>query len=375
MTPLAAYVLLFLAVGVGFIFVHLVVGKLIRPSKKNPEKDTIYECGEPTIGSAWVQFDLRFYVVALLFVIFDVEVAFFFPWAEVFGKANAIRNAPTPRSPKELPEEHNAFANKVLDLAVPPGSKSGDRSRTFWEGVKALTDQKTEQKQLVEEYGGRLRATVSRVNEEQEAESRKIAEAAKKLPESVLKQLQGALTPPIAGPAPKMKLPSGAEMLQRELGERAAQVKDILEGTSLGKLRELKYDDIELAYRPAVLKLMAKHLPRELESVRAMAKRQAGELREVADAFLAAADPQQRRVFEGVNVEMMDTLATYKVTDARNAATNLAWLAFFEIVVFFGVLLVGFAYLWRRGDLAWVRSTAAESSAPIRELEAVGKGS
>ena len=82
MTPLAAYLLLFVAVGVGFIFVHLLAGKLIRPTKPDAEKRTIYECGEPTIGSAWIQFDLRFYVVALLFVIFDVEVAFFFPWAD-----------------------------------------------------------------------------------------------------------------------------------------------------------------------------------------------------------------------------------------------------------------------------------------------------
>src|SRR5947208_6720351 len=90
MTPLVAYLLLFVAVGVGFIFVHLMAGKFFRPNRPDPEKKTIYECGEPTIGSAWVQFDLRFYVVALLFVIFDVEVAFFFPWAEVFGKANAV---------------------------------------------------------------------------------------------------------------------------------------------------------------------------------------------------------------------------------------------------------------------------------------------
>src|SRR5215469_1095227 len=90
MTPPVAYLLLFVAVGAGFIFVHLVAGKFVRPSKMDAEKGTIYECGEPTIGSAWVQFDLRFYVVALLFVIFDVEVAFFFPWAEVFGKANAL---------------------------------------------------------------------------------------------------------------------------------------------------------------------------------------------------------------------------------------------------------------------------------------------
>ncbi len=93
MTPLAAYALLFVAVGIGFIFVHLMAGKMIRPHNPNASKGTIYECGEPTIGSAWIQFDLRFYVVALLFVIFDVEVAFFFPWAEVFGKANAVASA------------------------------------------------------------------------------------------------------------------------------------------------------------------------------------------------------------------------------------------------------------------------------------------
>jgi NADH-quinone oxidoreductase subunit A len=87
---LVGYLILFVAVGFGFIFVHLVVGKLLRPAKPVAEKLTIYECGEPTIGSAWIQFDLRFYVVALLFVIFDVEVAFFFPWAVVFGKANTL---------------------------------------------------------------------------------------------------------------------------------------------------------------------------------------------------------------------------------------------------------------------------------------------
>src|SRR3954471_9961267 len=115
MPGLVGYVLLFVATGVGFIFVHLVAGKLIRPARPDPEKSTIYECGEPTIGSAWVQFDLRFYVVALLFVIFDVEVAFFFPWAEIFGKANALVATPEPKTAAE----YNALAKKVLDLATP----------------------------------------------------------------------------------------------------------------------------------------------------------------------------------------------------------------------------------------------------------------
>jgi NADH-quinone oxidoreductase subunit A len=90
MTTLVFYLVVFLAVGVFFLFIHLVIGRVVRPVRPEPEKLTIYECGEPTIGSAWVQFDLRYYVIALLFVIFDVEVAFFFPWATVFGKANTL---------------------------------------------------------------------------------------------------------------------------------------------------------------------------------------------------------------------------------------------------------------------------------------------
>lgn len=102
MPGLLGYILLFLVVGIGFILVHLLVGKLVRPAKPNPEKLTIYECGEPTIGSAWVQFDLRFYVIALLFVIFDVEVVFFFPWAVVFGQAATLAKESLPESDRTL---------------------------------------------------------------------------------------------------------------------------------------------------------------------------------------------------------------------------------------------------------------------------------
>src|ERR1700728_1459663 len=91
---LVFFIAVFGVVGAFFLFIHLVMGSFIRPRIPDPEKLTIYECGEPTVGSAWIQFDLRFYVVALLFVIFDVEVAFFFPWAEVFGKANQLANLP-----------------------------------------------------------------------------------------------------------------------------------------------------------------------------------------------------------------------------------------------------------------------------------------
>ena len=103
MTHLVFYLLVFFVVGVFFLFFHLMLGKLIRPARPDAEKMTIYECGEPTIGSAWIQFDLRYYVVALLFVIFDVEVAFFFPWAVVFGGVNALAN-PDLRPPERRQE-------------------------------------------------------------------------------------------------------------------------------------------------------------------------------------------------------------------------------------------------------------------------------
>ena len=87
---IVAYMAIFALTGVAFLFVNLLVGMLLRPHDPHPEKLEIYECGEPTIGSSFVQFDLRFYVVALLFIIFDVEVAFFFPWAAVFGKSTNL---------------------------------------------------------------------------------------------------------------------------------------------------------------------------------------------------------------------------------------------------------------------------------------------
>ncbi len=68
------------AIGIG----TLLIGKLIRPHNPGGMKNEIYECGEPTVGPAWVQFDLRFYVLALLFVVFDVEIALLYPWAVVY---------------------------------------------------------------------------------------------------------------------------------------------------------------------------------------------------------------------------------------------------------------------------------------------------
>ena len=213
---LAVYCLLFTAVGVGFIFVHLVLGKLIRPNRPGAEKKAIYECGEPTIGSAWIQFDLRFYVVALLFVIFDVEVAFFFPWAEVFGRANDVASLQKPTDAAS----YRDYCRKVLALA-PTSAPHGPEYQAY----RTLAD-------------------------------------------------------------------------MRDLGE---------------------FD--------------------RLQHERAVVDAGWGDLPEPRD--------------QG------------PVSDAR----TLAWMAFIDILVFFGVLLVGFAYLWRRGDLAWVRSVAAERAEPPAPAE------
>jgi NADH-quinone oxidoreductase subunit A len=194
MSGLVGYLVMFVIIGVGFVFVHLMIGKLIRPSKPSAEKATIYECGEPTIGSAWIQFDLRFYVVALLFVIFDVEVAFFFPWAIVFGQSNNLSHTAPPQT---------------------------DAARLAY-----------------------------------------------------IEQLR-TLVPP-----------------------------------------EMQTDE-----QKAIVKL--------------------------ADATEA----ERTQAAERINTQ---------VEKDRAAAKSNAWLAFIDILVFFGVLLIGFAYLWARGDLKWVRSLASE---------------
>src|SRR5437867_9726223 len=60
------------------------LGMLLRPANPHPAKLTTYECGEPPIGPAWINFNIRFYLIALVFVIFDVELAFIYPVVTVF---------------------------------------------------------------------------------------------------------------------------------------------------------------------------------------------------------------------------------------------------------------------------------------------------
>jgi NADH-quinone oxidoreductase subunit A len=220
MTALVFYLVVFVALGVFFLFIHLMIGKVVRPARPAPEKLTIYECGEPTVGSAWIQFDLRYYVVALLFVIFDVEVAFFFPWAVVFGTTNTLADP-------SLTEVERAATDSKLALGLPKVPGEGE---SFGELVS------------------RRDRLLQRRNE-----------------------------------------------LQASMGQ-GKSAKEIQAVTSeLAKLQE--------------------RIDKEA--------------------------PANRQV-----------------------ASEFSWLALVDILVFFGVLLVGFAYLWRRGDIDWVRSTRAERLAP-----------
>lgn len=194
---IVAYLALFASVGLIFLFVNLLVGRFLRPHDPHAEKLEIYECGEPTIGSSFVQFDLRFYVVALLFIIFDVEVAFFFPWATVFGKST-----------------------HMMDKDFPVAVATAD-------GVE---------------------------------------------------------------------LSDSARLLYQEMGVRNPVVPD----------------SIPASLQPTLGKSAGKLTLTEAESV------------------------------------------------AREGARQLAFVTIVDIVVFFAILLVGFAYVWKRGDLDWVRAVSQE---------------
>jgi NADH-quinone oxidoreductase subunit A len=117
-TTIVAYLALFAGAGFIFLFANLLIGHFLRPHDPNYEKLEVYECGEPTIGSSFVQFDLRFYVVALLFIIFDVEIAFFFPWATVFGKATHLMDPNLAKVTADAGQLTPAAADVLREMGV-----------------------------------------------------------------------------------------------------------------------------------------------------------------------------------------------------------------------------------------------------------------
>ena len=83
-------ILLFIVGGILFVAGGLITSWLIRPNRPNAEKLTTYESGEDPVTGSWGQFNIRFYVIAILFILFDVEIVFLFPWSVVLGNKNLI---------------------------------------------------------------------------------------------------------------------------------------------------------------------------------------------------------------------------------------------------------------------------------------------
>jgi len=82
-------ILVFLLAGMAFVLVNMILGSLLRPRRKTGDGLEPYECGEEVIGQAWFRFDIRFYTVALVYLVFAVEIAFLLPWARVLKEAFA----------------------------------------------------------------------------------------------------------------------------------------------------------------------------------------------------------------------------------------------------------------------------------------------
>jgi NADH-quinone oxidoreductase subunit A len=79
-------VALLLVIGIGFAVVNIALSIYVGPSRTGPGKETTYESGMVPIGDARQRFNVRFYIVAMIFLVFDVEIVFFYPWASIFAK-------------------------------------------------------------------------------------------------------------------------------------------------------------------------------------------------------------------------------------------------------------------------------------------------
>ena len=80
------YIGLFLIVALIIPAIAVLLPRLIAPRKPNPIKQETYECGIETVGETWVQFKVQYYIYALVFLVFDIETVFLYPWAVAFGK-------------------------------------------------------------------------------------------------------------------------------------------------------------------------------------------------------------------------------------------------------------------------------------------------
>lgn len=85
-------ILLFIVGALVFLLVVLFISQILRPNRPNPEKLSTYESGEEPISSPWAQFNFRFYIIALVFILFEVEIVLLFPWSTVFANRASIES-------------------------------------------------------------------------------------------------------------------------------------------------------------------------------------------------------------------------------------------------------------------------------------------
>lgn len=295
MSDLVLHLVLFAAAGSLMVGAPMVLGRWLRPNRPTPEKDAIYECGEPTIGSSFIQFDLRFYTVALLFIVFDVEVAFFFPWATVYGTTV-----------------------QLTDTRLDQGARQQLTEKLF--------NEKPGSHALVTLSDGTLTAVEKSAVD---AESDK-----KDAPWKFAAGHQVKLT---------FSAPVSAIVAETAFEDSLAELK--------GRDGKAKYS-------------------------------QTARLVQLSEgATVSTSAPQAAYTFESDKTVASDDLNAVvanlksKPVNVISAKTALrfGWLAFADILVFFSVLLVGFAYVWKRGDLEWVKAMPTNRRKDLAENAPAGQ--
>ncbi|MFO0846812.1 MAG: NADH-quinone oxidoreductase subunit A, partial [Gemmataceae bacterium] len=315
--------------------------------------------------------------------------------------------------------EHAALAAAVNDLGTPPGSVSGKplaaelisaaRERQVWRKLAGMGREEFEahaqlkgdltralrqlgerghdavrslsepQLAALKAQASRLDATLKTIKDQQQAAGRETLAAIDKLPEAQRAALDKTLR---STGTPTTNL----DNLTGSLRARPEQVDKWLGIKPLAELRRLPRGEIDLmTLTPPQWAVLEKALPDRVKALRELADRQLKGLAsasveaqaalaaggsvpaDVWNAFppqvlseLAKLTPDRLKAFRALTPEGLAALEAQLTKQVKERADGLAWLALLEVLVFFGVLLVGFAYLWRRGDLAWVRSTAAE---------------
>ena len=83
-------IIIFLVIALGLSCAFVIINFILSPNKPDPEKLSAYECGFEAFSDSRMKFDVRFYLVAILFIIFDLEVAFLFPWAVTLGQVGPL---------------------------------------------------------------------------------------------------------------------------------------------------------------------------------------------------------------------------------------------------------------------------------------------